>query len=98
MFVKIIYFCFSSPQSRKRNNRARARADKMLTINLFLFALDAAEPVVLFAIFADNFGEDAHVGTEEGEALHPDEGEGVVPLELQQVGRQQPRALQKYFI
>ena len=41
----------------------------------------------------DHLGEDAHVGTEEGEALQPDEDEGVVPLELQHVGGQQPGGL-----
>ena len=41
----------------------------------------------------DHLGEDAHVGTEEGETLQPDEDEGVVPLELQHVGRQQPGGL-----
>jgi hypothetical protein len=51
--------------------------------------------VELLPVFAYNLGEDAHVGAEEGEALHPDEGEGVVALELQEVGRQQPRALKR---
>jgi hypothetical protein len=51
--------------------------------------------VELLPVFANNLGEDAHVGAEEGEALHPDEGEGVVALELQEVGRQQPRALHR---
>ena len=41
----------------------------------------------------DHLGEDAHVGTEEGETLQPDEDEGVVPLELQHVGGQQPGGL-----
>jgi hypothetical protein len=59
----------------------------------FMFALCTTIPVILFTIFANNFGENAHIGTEEGEALHPDEGEGVVTLELQQVGGQQPGAL-----
>jgi hypothetical protein len=51
--------------------------------------------VELLAVFAYNLGEDAHVGAEEGEALHPDKGEGVVALELQEVGRQQPGALNR---
>ena len=41
----------------------------------------------------DHLGEDAHIGTEEGETLQPDEDEGVVPLELQHVGGQQPGGL-----
>jgi hypothetical protein len=60
---------------------------------LLLFALCTAGRVELLPVFAYNLGEDAHVGAEEGEALHPDEGEGVVALELQEVGRQQPGAL-----
>ena len=44
----------------------------------------------LFAISPDHLGQDADVGAEEGETLEPDEQEGVVPLELQHVGRQQP--------
>jgi hypothetical protein len=51
--------------------------------------------VELLRVFAYNLGEDAHVGAEEGEALHPDEGEGVVTLELQEVGGQQPGALHR---
>ena len=43
----------------------------------------------------DHLGEDAHVGTEEGETLQPYEDECVVPLELQHVGWQQPGGLSK---
>ena len=44
----------------------------------------------LFAISSDHLGQDTDIGAEEGETLEPDEQEGVVPLELQHVGRQQP--------
>ena len=47
----------------------------------------------LFAISPDHLGQDSDIGAEEGEALEPDEQEGVVTLKLQHVGRQQPRAL-----
>ena len=36
----------------------------------------------------DQPGQQPHVGREEGEALQPDEHEGVVTLELQHVGGQ----------
>jgi len=62
---------------------------------LLLFAMCTAGRVELLPVFAYNLGEDAHVGAEEGEALHPDEGKGVVALELQEVGRQQPGALNR---
>ena len=47
----------------------------------------------LLTISPNHLGQDTNVCTEEGEALEPDEQEGVVTLELQHVGRQQPRAL-----
>ncbi len=62
---------------------------------LLLFAMCTTGRVELLPVFANNLGENAHVGAEEGEALHPDEGEGVVALELQEVGRQQPGALHR---
>merc|ERR1719228_2214653 len=48
-----------------------------------------------FPVPPNQSGEDAHVSTEKGEALQPDEEEGVVPLELQQVGGEQPGGLSK---
>ena len=47
----------------------------------------------LLPVSPDHLGEEPDIGAEEGEALKPDEHEGVVTLELQHVGRQQPRAL-----
>ena len=43
-------------------------------------------------------GQDCHVGAEEGEALQPDEEEGVVSLELKQVCWQEPRSLIKAIL
>ena len=48
-----------------------------------------------FPISSDNFRQQSNIGTKESESLQPYEHEGVVPLELQHVGRQQPGALSK---
>ncbi len=75
-------------------NLNNLHCNEPITAALLVFAVWATGWCVeLLPVLANNLGEDAGIGAEEGEALHPDEGEGVVPLELQQVGGQEPGAL-----